>query len=87
MAYVKTGYKRGRPRKGEMRPLTPARRKRLDWYEKNHKDPEFRKKRAAEHREWYNNNVAKARKISRDSYKRKVAWKKARIITMQLGKQ
>ena len=84
MAYVKTGYKRGRPRKGEMRPLTPARIKRLDWYEKNHNDPEFRKKRAAEQRKWYNNNVARARKLGREYYKRKVAWNKARIITLPL---
>jgi len=87
MTYVKTGYKPGRPRKGEMRPLTPARRYRLDWYEKNSKDPEFLEKRAAAQRAWYWNNVKRARALKRDYAKRKKAWEKARIIILQLGKQ
>jgi hypothetical protein len=74
-AYKPTGFPRGRPRKGEIRPPTPGgiraaayRVKRLA------EDPEYAEKLAEAQRKWYWNNHERVLKQKRDYLHRKNTW-------------
>jgi len=72
MAYIKTGFPRGRPRKGDSRPNTPGGEAQRKYREKKlaENSVEFRKENARKQREWYQKNPARAREIKKNYIRR-----------------
>jgi hypothetical protein len=72
MAYTPTGYPRGRPRKGELRPTSPAAVKLAEWRERNY-DHWIEMNREYQ-REWRAKNPERSKEISRGTRIRKKKW-------------
>lgn len=73
-----TGYKPGRPRKGEVRPLSPNAEKMRKYRARRlERDPEWRIELAAKQRAWYHKNHERAIEIQRGVAQRAKAWKQA----------
>jgi hypothetical protein len=72
MAYKPTGYPRGRPRKGELRPTSPAAVKLAEWRERNY-DHWIETNREYQ-REWRAKNPERSKEIDRNAQIRKKKW-------------
>jgi hypothetical protein len=71
-----TGYQRGRPRIGEVRPPSPAAIKRKEWLTKKlRENPEYRLVLAERQRRWRERNLERSRAIFRRSQRRTVVAK------------
>lgn len=70
---IKTGFPPGRPRKGELRPVSVGALKCQAWRMKNLEY--YREKNRMYQRIWRSNNLERSREIKRNSDKRKRAWK------------
>jgi hypothetical protein len=74
-SYEKTGFPRGRPRFGEIRPLSVNAVKCSTWLERKlKKDPKYAKVLAKRQRDWRNKNLERAREISRQTWARRKQW-------------
>lgn len=75
MTYVPTGYKPGRPRKGEVRPASPNAIAMAEYRARRKlRDPTWLAKLAADQRRWYHANLERGREISRGVALRKKRW-------------
>jgi hypothetical protein len=74
MAYEKTGFPRGRPRKGELRPASPNAENQARWRAKNAEY--YRVINRNYQSEWVAANPERAREIKRNTYLRKKLWEK-----------
>lgn len=77
MSYQPTGYKPGRPRKGEIRPPSPNAIAVAEYRKRRHeRDPEWSTKLAEYQANWVANNQDRSREIARDSNRRRKSWEK-----------
>jgi hypothetical protein len=72
-----TGYSRGRPRKGEIRPGTGGGAKQTKYRAAHKDDPEWKHIRAMYQQFWYYANRDRAQEIARNCYYRKKSWEEA----------
>ena len=70
--YKPTGYPRGRPRKGELRPISPQAEACAEWRAKNY-DHWLEKNREYQ-ANWRAKNLERSREISRGTRIRKKKW-------------
>lgn len=86
-AYKPTGYPKGRPRKGEIRPPTPGGLKQRRFRESQVKKlgrEAFNKLRADYQRRWRDDHLERAWEISRSSYLRRRAWETVDVAATTL---
>ena len=75
MSYQPTGYPRGRPRKGEIRPPSPNAINIAKYRKRRHeRDPEWKAVLAAQQAEWKANNSERSKEISRNTKIRAKSW-------------
>jgi hypothetical protein len=72
--YQKTGYPRGRPRKGELRPVSKN-AARCQLWRQEHLD-HWREKNREYQANWRAANLERSNEIARNTYHRKKAWDK-----------
>ena len=72
-----TGYSKGRPRKGEIRPVTLGGVKQTKYRTAHKDDPEWKHIQAMYHQFWYYANRDRAQEIARNNYYRKKSWEEA----------
>lgn len=79
--YKPTGFPRGRPRQGEIRPPSPAAQRHARYIQKRlATDPFFREQLNEYQRQWVKNNPMRAKEIAKATNLRKRKWKKANAV-------
>jgi hypothetical protein len=80
MAHERTGDKRGRPRRGEIRPATPGGIKSAEYRARQKRDnPEYLLQQALYQQLWRLMNKERWIEIQRDSHLRSKRWKKVHL--------
>ena len=75
--YKPTGFPKGRPRNGEIRPATPGGVHQKEFRAERKDDPEYKNQRALYSQLWKLANSERSREISRNSYRRAKTWSEA----------
>jgi hypothetical protein len=74
-SYQKTGFRRGRPRFGEIRPPSTNAIKHSNWLSKRlKKDPKYKEVLAERQRDWRTKNLTRSNEISRQGVARRKQW-------------
>jgi len=77
--YDSTGYPRGRPRLGELRPPSLNAIRHANWLDNRlKKDPEYKSVLAKRQADWKIRNLDRSREISRLTARRRKNWKEFR---------
>lgn len=75
--YTPTGYSKGRPRKGEIRPITPGGAHQSERRAKLKDSEEYKSIQAMYQQFWKLANYDRSKEIARNSRRRKKSWKES----------